>query len=134
MDSGDREQVGTAAGRAADDESGSHAAAGSYRTHFDPADRSAIEATIAAVAAATGADAMELPPLYDAVDPDALAAMFEPPRTGASRFRGSVAFEYADTLVRVDGHGTVEVSPSAAAGGWPGVGAGRATGCRERHR
>ena len=134
MDSGDREQVGTAAGRAADDESGSHAAAGGYRTRFDPADRSAIEATIAAVAAATGADAMELPPLYDAVDPDALAAMFEPLRTGASRFRGSVAFEYADTLVRVDGHGTVEVYPSAAAGGRPGEGVGHTPRRREPYR
>lgn len=94
--------------------------AGTYRVHFDATDRLATEAVISTVSAATGVDVLELPPLYDAIDPDALGSLFSVSSGGSRRFRGSVSFAYAGCLVTVDGRGTIEVEP--------GVGSGRPTG------
>lgn len=55
------------------------------------------------VARETEKDVTGLPPLYDAVDPEALNAVVESPVTS------SVAFTYADHDVLVDADGTVSV-------------------------
>jgi hypothetical protein len=55
------------------------------------------------VARETGRDATELPPLYDAVDPEALDAVVESVATT------SVKFRYADHDVWIDADGTVSV-------------------------
>ena len=109
MDTGERERIGATVERPGRDHREDEETNESYRTRFDPGDHSASEAVIAAVSAATGTDAMELPPLYDAVDPDALINLVRPTTTGGGRFPGTVTFEYADALVTVDGRGTVEV-------------------------
>lgn len=56
---------------------------------------------VEAVAAATGADPLEMAPLYDAVDPDALNAILE------SDAGSRVAFEYAGCDVVVSAEGVV---------------------------
>lgn len=53
-----------------------------------------------------GVDPLELDPLYDAVDPDALERLFSAP-TSVDR----VEFTVGDCKVIVSGDGTVEVSP-----------------------
>lgn len=111
MDSADRERVGTSAQPVVTDRVVFHEPTGTYRTRFDSVDRPASEAVVSAVSAATGIDALELPPIYDAVDPDALCSLFGSPTTGSGRFRGTVTFEYADNLVTVDSRGSIEVDP-----------------------
>ncbi|MFB6080292.1 MAG: HalOD1 output domain-containing protein [Haloferacaceae archaeon] len=59
-----------------------------------------------AVSAASGTPIRELPPLYDAIDPDALSALFSGRRTS-----GRVEFRYAGHVVAVTADRTVDVSP-----------------------
>lgn len=59
------------------------------------------ERIVDGVAALEGADPIALPPLFDAVDPDALAAIFSPSESGDRR-SGYVGFTYAGHRVRVD--------------------------------
>lgn len=109
MNSGNREGGGTATERASSVEF--HEPSGTYRTRFRATDRLASEAVVEAVAAATQSDPLDLPPIYDAVDPDALSNLFEPSSTGSRRFQGTVTFEYADHLVTVEGEGTITLEP-----------------------
>lgn len=79
------------------------------------------EGVVAAVAAATGADATgadsesdvghRLDPLFSVVDPDALDAVFEDTVDGAPRPGGSVAFTYHGHAVTVCDR-CVTVSPA----------------------
>ncbi|QLG26902.1 hypothetical protein HUG10_04805 [Halorarum halophilum] len=57
-----------------------------------------------AMGSVRGVDAAELPPIHDAVDTDALDALFQ----GSAR-TGQVSFPYCDHLVVVDGNGRVEI-------------------------
>lgn len=111
MDSGDCDRARTVSEPVATDGVEFHEPTGTYETHFDAAERPASQAVIAAVSNALGVDAMELPPLYDVVDPDALCALVGSPSTRSRRFRGSVTFAYAESLVTVDGGGRIEVDP-----------------------
>lgn len=61
---------------------------------------------VESVAAATDTDPLDLPPLYDTVDPDALADVIE----GADQEK--VAVEYAGVNVIVHGDGAVETTPA----------------------
>jgi hypothetical protein len=64
---------------------------------------------VRAVSSRLGVDSLDLPPLYDAVDPDALDALFsDPPGMSWSR-TGTVSFEYATCTVFVHGDGTIVV-------------------------
>jgi hypothetical protein len=65
-------------------------------------------AVIRAVAAHDGVDETELPPLYDAVDPDALDALLASTRADGPG-QASVTFEYAGHTVVVSGDGTVSL-------------------------
>lgn len=58
-----------------------------------------------AIQARTETALTELPPLYDAIDPDALNAMFSGRRTD-----GWVKFRYAGHVVTVHADRTVEIS------------------------
>lgn len=62
---------------------------------------SATVAVLEAVADAEDADALDLPPLYEAVDTDALEAIFQPMADGSTR-AGRVEFTYHGYLVTVD--------------------------------
>ena len=84
----------------------------SVRTSFEP-DESPSEAVVMAVAALTNTDPTELKPLYDAVDPDALDALF---RHAASRERHTnhrVSFLYHGFDVRVRSDGAIRLERSA---------------------
>lgn len=65
---------------------------------------------IMAVADATGTPAEELPPLFGAVDPDALSAMFQPGCDDRGRGSIEVTFEMADCTVNIR-DGEVSVTP-----------------------
>jgi len=62
---------------------------------------------IEAVADSKGVDPMELPPLNESIDPDALEALWD--RDAAN---GVVIFEYADTRIRVFSEGAIMISES----------------------
>ncbi|NGM68362.1 hypothetical protein G6M89_04955 [Natronolimnobius sp. AArcel1] len=70
-------------------------------------DQSVTEAVIDAVATATGISPIELPPLYDSVDPDALNTLFDRQREGSALEMG---FFYSDYRIVVEGDGRVIVS------------------------
>ena len=70
-------------------------------------ERSNTERVLAAVADHRGVDPIELEPLYNAVDPDALEALFGGQRASP---HSSLTFEFDGCLVRVSGDGTVDVS------------------------
>lgn len=63
------------------------------------------------VATRDGVDPIELPPLFDAVDPDALGALFAPKANGERR-RGRIWFPYAgyDVTVECDDDGDLGVT------------------------
>lgn len=59
------------------------------------------ERIVTEVAARDGIDPVELPPLFDSVDPDALEALFASTATGAER-RGKIWFPYADYDITIE--------------------------------
>ncbi|NUB91121.1 hypothetical protein HT576_08815 [Haloterrigena sp. SYSU A121-1] len=71
-------------------------------------EKTPMYAVVSAVAEAEGIDPVNLPPLYNVVDPEALNALFTSDSGGVS----SVEFEYAGYSVVVRGEGTVEVRPA----------------------
>jgi len=82
----------------------------------DDADADAVTLTERIVEATTdvaGADALDLPPLYDAVDPDALEALYD--RDGVDG--PEVEFTYAGCGVTVRGDGSVSVAPEPIGAG-----------------
>lgn len=64
---------------------------------------------LSAVAATADVDPIELPPLNDAIDPDALDSLFAPREDGTRRTPGTVSFEFAGFTVTVAADGTVDV-------------------------
>lgn len=65
---------------------------------------------VTAVADAEGVDPTELPPLYSAVDPDALDSVFYPQLESADDPPpGEIQFSYHGHLVRVTAAGRVEL-------------------------
>ncbi|ELZ24873.1 hypothetical protein C475_11570 [Halosimplex carlsbadense 2-9-1] len=78
------------------------------------ADRStAVLSVLETVAAAERIDPIDLPPLSDAVDPEALNDLFRPP-TG-DRAVVTVGFEYCGYEITVDGPDAVTAEPVASA-------------------
>jgi hypothetical protein len=65
------------------------------------------EGVVHAVASATDTDPLELPALYETIDPDALNAII------GSMADGKVVFEYADCTVTVDSLGDIYVDGSS---------------------
>ena len=65
-----------------------------------------------AVASARDVDVIDLEPLHDVIDTDALERLFEP-RVDGPRAHGSVTFEYQDCLVTVSAHGEIRVEPTS---------------------
>lgn len=67
-------------------------------------------AVVEAVAAVSGRDATDLPPLYESVDADALNTLFDPAGVDSDRPM-SVSFTYVGYGVRVDRDGVEVRSP-----------------------
>ncbi|WP_227131454.1 HalOD1 output domain-containing protein [Halorubellus salinus] len=61
------------------------------------------------VASLLNVDSLELPPLYESVDPDALDALFAEPDGLSGTRTGTLSFAYAGCTVFVDGDGSVTV-------------------------
>lgn len=55
-------------------------------------------------------DPVEVPPLYRAIDPDALNSLFGRSPLGGNRFEGRITFELAECEVEVQSDRTVSVS------------------------
>lgn len=73
-------------------------------------------AVIEAVAAANGRDPLKMPPLYDALDVEALDALLTSDRPETPGSVG-VSFTYDGTYVWVSGDGTIEIDPNASHSG-----------------
>ena len=84
------------------------------RASYDPAaTETLVSAVVRALADASGCPADELGVrLYDAIDPDALAALFRPTRRGAGRDTGRVAFVVGEFEVEVHADGRVLARPA----------------------
>lgn len=63
------------------------------------------------VAKALDADPLEIEPLYNAIDPDALNKIFESPARRGMRRSGQVSFTLAGCEVSVHSTGFVDVTP-----------------------
>ncbi|UTF55623.1 HalOD1 output domain-containing protein [Natronosalvus rutilus] len=59
------------------------------------------EQIVDGVAALEGTDPLELPPLYDVVEPDALESIFSPTISGTARV-GRIEFPYAGHTITVE--------------------------------
>lgn len=82
-----------------------------YETSTQRPDESTVsERVFTAVADARDEDPLELPPLYDVIDPDALDQLFDHGVTGRQTGPGRVNFRLADCEVVVHSDGEVEVT------------------------
>ncbi|WP_235920792.1 HalOD1 output domain-containing protein [Natronorubrum halalkaliphilum] len=72
------------------------------------AENTPVYTVTAAVADAIDADQLELPPLYEAIDPDALNSLLT---SGGAPSECQVSFQYAGCAVTVQGTGEVRVRP-----------------------
>lgn len=70
------------------------------------------EGVVQAVAASEDVDPMQLQPLYDVIDPEALDTLFQRTADGAPATTGSVRFEYAGNTVVVHSDGSIHVGDS----------------------
>lgn len=84
-------------------------------TYFDDDGGAVCTAVVSAVAAVSGTPRLDLPPLYAAVDPDALAALVAPTPSRRPERHVSVSFVFDDHPVTVDSGGFVAVERSNAA-------------------
>lgn len=75
---------------------------------MSPENETVSERVIQAVATTSSADPLELPPLYDAVDPDALDSLV------TEMTDGEVVFAYAGYEVTVRSDGTIMVDETTA--------------------
>jgi len=90
----------------------------------EPLSRGVVEAVAEAAdvdpipgAAADGDAALE--PLYDAVDPEALDAVFRPLRSDSGSARGRITFFYAGCEVTAGSDGRISVRRCRSSGGDP---------------
>ncbi|WP_433632005.1 HalOD1 output domain-containing protein [Halomicrococcus sp. NG-SE-24] len=71
---------------------------------------SLTDQVIAAVADAADCSQRELPPLSEAINPDALDCLFAPTYSGETRTDGRVTFEYAGYEVDIHSSGDVSTN------------------------
>ncbi|USZ68029.1 hypothetical protein NGM10_15010 [Halorussus salilacus] len=87
-------------------------AAGVYRLRHDwTCDEPMSTVVVVALASVSETDPLELDPLRDVLDPDALDELFSPTRRDADRDSGRVEFSLSDHRVVVDATGHVEIRP-----------------------
>lgn len=82
---------------------------------FEPEPREPVSATVVhAVSTLEQRDPTALPPLHDAVDPDALDALFAPTGGNGAAHRGCVSFTFSASFVTVSADGRITVVPESA--------------------
>ena len=86
-----------------------HTPSETYRTEFDFVTQTASDAVVSAVASVHGCDPLELPPLFQSVDPDALDSVFARREGSLPGTDATLTFEYADHAVTVNSYGTVRI-------------------------
>lgn len=79
----------------------------------DPSSEPVSSTVVTGVAAVKNVDPIDLPPLYYAIDPDALDGLFQPHCSASETVR--VQFTFAGCDVVVDGDSRVTVTPADAA-------------------
>lgn len=85
-----------------------------YYATFDPTDRSVNEAVVESVAAVLNREPLEIDPLYEYVDPDALEAMIDAAGQKRSPYCSmSFRFEETDVTVGADGRIRIELDDAA---------------------
>lgn len=77
-------------------------------SHEFSGDQTASNAVIEAVAAVSDTDPLELPPLYEAVDPEVLDALFEHGHAADSDLRVTFSYNGFTIAVRDGPHVTVQ--------------------------
>ncbi|WP_158055913.1 HalOD1 output domain-containing protein [Halorussus halophilus] len=86
------------------------ASAGVYHAQYDWTSPEPLSTVVVRlVAAITDTDPLELEPLRDRVDPDALDELFAPTVDGRPRAVGQVTFPLAGHQVVVSGEGEIEI-------------------------
>lgn len=85
-----------------------------YRVSFDHGTGSISRDVITTVAAVAEMHPQELPPLYSAIDPDALESLVKPKATTPTRTDADVAFLFHGHEVTVRSCGIIAVSPRNA--------------------
>lgn len=85
-----------------------------YHTSFDPTARSANEAVVESVAAVLRRDPLDVDPLYEYVDTDALDALVAAAPGKRSPYL-STSFRFENTGVTVTADGTIRIEPDADA-------------------
>ncbi len=88
-----------------------------YRVEHDPDDAAALSTTVIhALADCMGIDVTDCRfSLYDAVDPDALDALFRPRHDGTPRTGGLLSFPVDGYYVTVDSSGEILIEPPETA-------------------
>jgi hypothetical protein len=81
-----------------------------YRLEYDRSVDTPTLAVVAAVAAITRTDPMDLDPLHSVIDASALDDLFAVSPTNHGRW-GQVVFRFSGFEIMVSSHGTVEVNP-----------------------
>lgn len=84
----------------------------SYRLQLDGTHKSVSVAVVGAVAAVAGTDPLELRPLRESVDSDALDDLFARTCGGTSRESGRIEFLFEGYRVVVNATGEVEIHPT----------------------
>jgi hypothetical protein len=89
-------------------------ATGCYRVRYDATDAPPSAVAVGAVAAIAGTDPLDLDPVWDSVDPDALDDLFRSTPGGRLRESGQIVFSLADHRVAVDADDEMEIWPPDA--------------------
>lgn len=79
-----------------------------FRTRFEADPNAAVVAIVETVAAVTGHNVVDMPPLYETVDSEALSELVTAPKSGEQPIE--VTFSYQDCRVAVSNRGTVAVA------------------------
>lgn len=103
----------TQSGGGLPDQTGYDPLSGTYHAHHDWEDSQSLSTTvIEAVGVATDTDPVQMDPLYEALDPDALDALFRPRSDDGPRANGQVVFSLDGHDVAVHSHGNIIVDVS----------------------
>lgn len=82
-----------------------------YRVSFDSSTESVCKAIISTVAVISEKEPVELPPIYSAVDPDALEALLERNVTGPQNADIHISFTFTEWDITVHSYGVIAVRP-----------------------
>lgn len=85
-------------------------ASGTYRARFDPDEVTASMAAVAALAEVMNVDPMELDPLFESINPDALDTLVGLPDSPNGALQ--VRFSASDHEITARSDGTIEIAPN----------------------